>query len=62
MAYGDLWNKIKDMKPRERNQLAYEMRLKGFNVSNMFPHYYQESKALHDIESFATRWRHTYYK
>lgn len=41
--------KVKSMSHRERKLLACEMRLRGFNVSYIHPHYYYDAKAVHDI-------------
>lgn len=52
MGYEDIWQKLKAMTRNDRRQLAYEMSFKGYNVENIFPHYYHEAKAIHDIEFF----------
>lgn len=52
MTFEEIWQKLSKMSNSSRKQLAFEMTLKGFNVANIFPHYYNEAKAIHDIEFF----------
>lgn len=58
MDYNQIWMKIKNMSCRERKLLACEMRLRGFNVGYIHPHYYYDAKAVHDILFYAPGCQH----
>lgn len=58
MEYDQIWMKVKRMSHRERKLLACEMRLRGFNVSYIHPHYYYDAKAVHDILFYAPGCQH----
>ena len=56
--YEDIWQKIKSMSQRNRKILSYEMTLKGFNVGYIYPHYYFDAKAVHDILFYPSHSQH----
>lgn len=47
----EIWQKLKKMSQSAKKQLAYEMRLKGRDVGDIFPHYYYDAREVHDILS-----------
>lgn len=58
MEFEEIWQRIKRMNHRERGILASEMRMKGFNVGYIHPHYYFDAKAIHDILFYPPHQQH----
>lgn len=53
MDYFEVWQRIRDMKAWQRKQVAYELRLMGCNVGDIFPYRYPQQKSARFLEFFA---------
>lgn len=53
MNYFEVWQNIRDMRPKDRKQVAYELRLKGCHVDSIYPYRYPEQKQAKFIEFYA---------